>query len=294
MCSDSIINSLETAIQLHINWLKDLHRALLCTPWSALDIQQHAHHFCPLGDWYTAGQHASELSQQPIFKRLKHSHRAMHRAASRMLSRPQHTGLLHLTHYDLFTRHAERVNQQLRTLQLTLAQRDRQLDPLTAVANRRDMMPTLTRLRQQLLDKGLPGVICMMDLDYFKIVNDRYGHQAGDEVLHAVAQCISQQLRPQDHVFRYGGEEFLIFLSEANAEQASSVISRIRQAIDQLVFNFDGASKVAVTASWGLAALQAATDVKRTIQMADVALYAAKSGGRNCLVIADAGGLLRK
>lgn len=125
--------------------------------------------------------------------------------------------------------------------------------------------------------------ILMLDIDYFKKVNDTYGHQAGDEVLKLVALEITKILRENDIVGRYGGEEFILGLLDVKPEVAKKVAQRICDTIartpivvDDLVIN--------ITVSIGLAHMNVDDDLQSLIKRADSALYSAKSSGRNCVV----------
>jgi diguanylate cyclase (GGDEF)-like protein len=125
--------------------------------------------------------------------------------------------------------------------------------------------------------------LLMLDIDYFKPLNDRYGHHVGDQVLRDVAALLTKDMREMDTVARYGGEEFVIVLPEANAFSASRVAQRIRGSIDQAKF-FAGSADVVehLTISIGIAVCPQDSRFKRElIECADAALYDAKSRGRN-------------
>jgi diguanylate cyclase (GGDEF)-like protein len=125
--------------------------------------------------------------------------------------------------------------------------------------------------------------LLMLDIDFFKPLNDRYGHHVGDQVLRDVATLLTKDMREVDTVARYGGEEFVIILPEANAFSASRVAQRIRGSIDQAKF-FAGSADVVehLTMSIGIAVYPQDTRFKRDlIECADAALYDAKSRGRN-------------
>jgi len=140
--------------------------------------------------------------------------------------------------------------------------------------------------------EGRRIAVILIDVDCFKHYNDRYGHQAGDECLRAVAVSLSRSARrPRDFVARYGGEEFAVVLYDASREYLAEVSTRIQRSIAELNIPHD-ASTVAgrVTVSIGAAFVLA--NVNRTyeglIQLADEALYGAKEQGRNCVVTLEA------
>jgi len=128
-----------------------------------------------------------------------------------------------------------------------------------------------------------PLSLLMLDIDYFKPLNDRYGHHVGDQVLRDVASLLTKDMREVDTVARYGGEEFVIILPETNAFSATRVAQRIRHSIEQAKFFAGSADMVEhLTISIGIAAYPQDARFKRDlIESADAALYDAKSRGRN-------------
>lgn len=127
--------------------------------------------------------------------------------------------------------------------------------------------------------------LVMLDLDYFKQVNDTYGHPAGDKVIKSIAHLLRQRLRKMDTVGRYGGEEFVAVLPRCNAQEAQTLIDDIRQRFHEIQFSIEGAS-FRVSFSAGIAALEEHGErADQLLQAADAALYRAKSEGRNRVCI---------
>jgi len=125
----------------------------------------------------------------------------------------------------------------------------------------------------------------MADLDFFKQVNDQYGHQAGDQVLRQAAQIIRRTLRESDLLVRYGGEEFLILLHDPPEGGALHAGEKIRQAMEGTLLNLPDGQQLAKTMSLGLAEFPEHGDtLYKVIKFADVALYEAKNTGRNRVV----------
>ncbi len=126
----------------------------------------------------------------------------------------------------------------------------------------------------------------VIDLDHFKLVNDNYGHLAGDLVLRALAACIQENVREVDVVGRLGGEEFALVLPETSAQEAAGLAERLRLAVGELQISVRGLS-VGCTASLGVSSLGPGVETLETlISRADAALYSAKRGGRNRVAIA--------
>ncbi len=158
-------------------------------------------------------------------------------------------------------------------------------DSLTGLYNHRLLIELLERELATGRRKGQPVSFCMADIDHFKTLNDRFGHQAGDVVLQEVSRLLTQGLRKSDAVGRYGGEEFGIVLGGCAADKAQSLCERLRRAVADYPFQVHG-QVVNITLSLGLAHADPSDLVSETdlIRRADTALYQAKAEGRNRLV----------
>ena len=156
-------------------------------------------------------------------------------------------------------------------------------DPLTGVFNRRYFMETANLEIELTRQQGRCLVMILIDLDYFKKVNDTYGHVAGDQVLVRVSQAARSQIRSTDVCCRYGGEEFAILLPDTDLNTALQVAERLRQEIN-LARVQTRKGEAVVTASIGVAELDdRMLNVEDLLHQADRALYTAKEGGRNCV-----------
>ncbi|WP_397451896.1 GGDEF domain-containing protein [Pseudomonas sp. NA-150] len=158
-------------------------------------------------------------------------------------------------------------------------------DPLTGTGNRIAMDQTLSRETELARRHKHPLSLLMLDIDHFKRVNDTHGHATGDEVLKAVAESIKSQLRNVDMVFRFGGEEFLIVLSNTCREAAAMVGERLRYAALRLTHPAPE-HPIELTVSLGCATLLPAESADSLLRRADNALYVAKRDGRNRLAMA--------
>ncbi len=156
-------------------------------------------------------------------------------------------------------------------------------DVLTGLYNRRYILERIEEKLPEIRRYQLDCCFVLMDIDYFKDVNDHYGHVTGDEVLKAVAQVLSSGVRQGDIVARNGGEEFLLFLPMTDLEAAQILVERLRLALEQYE-HVVGGEKLKVTASFGITQHEVHDTADRTIARADKALYQAKEAGRNCIV----------
>ena len=171
-------------------------------------------------------------------------------------------------------------NERLKHIGLT--------DPLTGAHNRRYLEQRLCEEVSRAQRQGHPLACLFLDIDHFKQVNDSYGHQVGDRVLREVAERIKAQLRLSDTLGRYGGEEFIVLLVNADRNTASVIAERIRQGTAERVFTIDDQHSLPVTLSIGIATLlehnpaeSIETVTQNLVAHADQALYRAKENGRN-------------
>ncbi|MEI6564310.1 MAG: diguanylate cyclase [bacterium] len=159
-------------------------------------------------------------------------------------------------------------------------------DVLTGVFNRRAIMDALTSEIARAKRENTSLIVGICDIDYFKKVNDNYGHLVGDEVLCGFANRLGSQLRPYDHLGRWGGEEFLVIAPERDAHEGGGMFERIRRAVSDTPF-LTSAGNLSITVSIGVVALSGNVTGDILVSAADMALYKAKSLGRNRVCIAD-------
>lgn len=158
------------------------------------------------------------------------------------------------------------------------------IDPLTGAGNRRLMQQHLqATVAERRRNAEFSSVIMVIDLDLFKLINDNYGHEAGDRVLEQFAASVRAALRLEDGLYRMGGEEFVVLLRGMSADTAASALPELHQRLSGSVPGPEGPIRF----SAGAAILKSGEDWSRWLARADNALYQAKQAGRDRLVIAD-------
>ena len=162
-------------------------------------------------------------------------------------------------------------------------------DPLTKVFNRRFLDVVIQNEITFALTHEKPFSLVILDIDHFKKINDRFGHLVGDEVLCFVAEIIAANVRANDFIFRYGGEEFLIVLTETTVADGLACAERIRRALAEQPLTLSSHDQVNVTLSGGVTSFEGETNSRLLIHQADEALYKAKNNGRNRIVTAHHG-----
>jgi len=163
---------------------------------------------------------------------------------------------------------------------LSTARREAMLDPLTRVWNRRGATPFLRAALTRAKARNSTLSVCVMDLDGFKRINDDYGHETGDQVLREVASRLVGCLRSNDMVSRYGGDEFLLILPDANGNLAVQIAERARRAVSESPIS-SRQGTVHLTASVGCAEPKPGEALEELIRRADDALLICKKQGRN-------------
>ncbi|WP_240794399.1 diguanylate cyclase domain-containing protein [Azoarcus sp. DD4] len=182
----------------------------------------------------------------------------------------------------------EDVTEQRRIANQLVALAER--DPLTNLYNRRRFHEELDRLLAEAQRRGLEVGLVAIDLDGFKPINDRYGHQAGDEVLVGIAEGVGRIIRRNEMLFRLGGDEFAMLVPDTTEAELSELAARLVEGVDGLSFSFGGQS-VGVTASIGIALFpRHGADGEALMAAADQAMYQSKSHGRNRWMVSGDGG----
>ncbi|SEA03556.1 GGDEF domain-containing protein [Alkalimonas amylolytica] len=191
--------------------------------------------------------------------------------------------------------HAKDITEQKR-LQFALQQAEQLLrsqantDVLTGIANRRYFMQQAVKVLKHQQRTGAACSLLMLDIDFFKQLNDTHGHLAGDKALQYICQHIQSQLRDYDLFARYGGEEFVILLADIPAKEAVQVAERIQQELELHPIRYRNQT-LPLQLSIGVAELQPRQTLTELLQLADKALYQAKAAGRNCCVVANSSAL---
>ena len=279
----NILRELGTSLTNHSIWLKRLHRSIICRSEMPVDdLAENAHRRCEFGTWYY-GDIDTRLKALPLFAEVGDLHRRVHEQARHLLRLGQSDQEITPGDYDSFTDVAQQFRVAVQNLQFSMFSQVCAVDQLTGVWNRYAMCYKLSQERERVRRSGKPCSIALIDFDYFKSINDRYGHLAGDEVLKTVMAFLISKMRKYDLVFRFGGEEFLFAFPETGLDHSEELVDRLRQEISDLGVEIAPGEVLRVTVSAGLALLDHESDVNEVIHLADSALMNAKLAGRDCV-----------
>lgn len=277
-----LIEQLDLAISLHIGWLKVFHLNLVCgkSPDGTGDVAVNAHERCAFGKWFYHEGRAA-LDAYEATGSIESVHREMHDAARDLLRGKRDDGTLCGDGYARFIDLANSFKGQMRALQNDVIKRVCSVDQLTGAWNRYEMYHRLGQEMERIRRKGGSCTLVMMDIDYFKRVNDDFGHNAGDRVLQQLIQHCVERLRTYDAVFRYGGEEFLLCLPGSTTTDAAGLVERLRESIRAQAFDIGDGRSTHITVSFGIATLAKGKEMEDTLLEADHALLCAKAEGRD-------------
>ncbi|MEO8249402.1 MAG: diguanylate cyclase [Burkholderiales bacterium] len=203
--------------------------------------------------------------------------RVSHRTLIRMLEAEQQNASL-VTELHAYRRRLERENEELGN-SLRNASEAALRDPLTGAFNRH-YLAAIAQLADRVRERHEAITVCMIDVDHFKRINDRFGHTFGDEVLKAVVKQLSGRLREGDSLARYGGEEFVVILRGCEINRARRVAEALRHNVASLQID-TRSGPLMVTASIGVARWGVNEDITQVMQRADRAMYGAKQAGRD-------------
>lgn len=283
----SILAQLDQALYSHQQWHASLIRTIVCH----LSADQHdlnptAHTACRFGQWYY-GNLPEKLRKHDGFVALGTAHQHMHQLAASLLMATRNNQRLVPFDYDNFVNALDRMRLEISALERELEDSLYNHDSLTGAINRFGILPALREQQELIKRETHQSCIAMMDLDDFKAINDLHGHLSGDQVLISVVRYLIEHLRPYDKVFRYGGEEFLLFMPHTTQIDGYKKLEKLREGLAALPVDIGSKEPVHVTASFGLVMLDPATPVEVSLDHADKAMYAAKAAGKNCVRIWD-------
>ena len=222
-------------------------------------------------------------SQRERLERLIRISDGYHRASREQMGTLAERYDRQIHRMEKLARISDRYQESLRQLNESLKEAALH-DPLTGMGNRRYLMERLKAEAERALRKDSPFSLVILDVDHFKLVNDTYGHEVGDQLLCEIARVIPSSMRDYDICGRWGGEEFLLIFPETSAETAAPIAERVREAIKQITLP-SLAGKHPISASLGMTTYLPGERYDDAISRADDAMYCAKQSGRDRLHI---------
>ena len=282
---ESSFAELDAAILGHSKWLTEWNTRIICgIPVEEKYISENSYRESYFGRWYYAS-HADFLNQNPGFMAIEKFNRMVHAEMSDIVKKVNGGIPVSRAEYKSFIDSETAFSESIINLRDDLFKLLLSFDHLTGALNRQAFFHLLEQEYARVTRLGEQGCVVLLDIDKFKNINDKFGHAAGDKVLIAITNFILENMRPYDSICRYGGEEFLICMPNTTIETSHSVIDRIREKLSQKNMCVSDGNYIKVSASFGIAPMSAKEALKDTIEQADKALYQAKMGGRNKVVV---------
>lgn len=279
--AERLVRRLMPALQGHGRWVTRIHTTLICrTPPAPDDLAPDGHLQSELGRWF-AEEDAEPLRHHPQRHLAYEAWLEQRRRARALCQAVAANQPIKPAEYEAFADSIRRFDDCMEVLVRELWDLLLHTDPLTGMITRSGMLPHLRAAQERTRHPGQVCSVCMIDLDHFKKINDVFGHAAGDRVLAAVSSFLVRNLRHNDHVCRYGGEEFVLMLPNTDPEQARELVERLRRDLAALPILLDDGTILHVTASFGIAPLTPDRSIRECLEHADQAMYAAKAAGRN-------------
>jgi diguanylate cyclase len=274
------LNSLEAIVSAHTEWLKDWHLDII----EGLSPQRRGQVNPPpleLPKWIED----PVLQAHPDHQMVCDSLRALQAQAEQVAAAVRTTGAIPTAAYSTFMNTVLAFASAVRQLQNDTWNQLANIDPLTGLGNRRAMWRKLRIEVERQARNRHAFCIAMLDLDFFKEVNDGWGHGAGDMVLQRVASMLTASVRPYDSIFRFGGDEFLLCLPSTDLRAAWAIIDRLRLKVSLWPIELRQGSTIRPSLSVGIAPVEWESGVDVALERADAALYQAKRNGRNCVYV---------
>ncbi|MEP1932794.1 MAG: diguanylate cyclase [Roseibium sp.] len=277
---------IDALLDSHRKWVDRLNKCLICGTPPADDLTaEDAHMRCALGELLeTKGEIL--FQDKTTFNSIYNLHKTVHAFGRSMVLETQAGNTVNASSYENFLKEIKHLQDLIEGTYDTIIDTINTTDPLTGAQNRAQM-PGLLEERILETRNGVSSWILMVDLDHFKSINDKYGHEVGDRVLKGFAAVVRHHIRSNDLFFRYGGEEFLICVSGVTRKSITRVAKRLRVAISEENYDGPNGEVISVTASFGITLLAPDVCAADAINAADTAMYAAKHAGRNKVIFDD-------
>jgi diguanylate cyclase len=284
--TDVFIAEFDAAIEAHMEWTRRILRCAVLRISPGEDVMTPmAHTLCRFGSWFTANIQIFEVIDAGSVRRIEVAHKSMHDAIRSICNDVMNAQPGGVADLELFEKSQSELLTLLANLKTFVISHAAQIDPLTELPLRHNIESEFTRCQKDAIRNNTLLYIAMIDIDNFKSINDRYGHPVGDKVLRHLARTLKLSLRGNDHLYRYGGEEFLWLMRCQYAEQAEQSARRTVISIRTTPVPIGVDTPLNVSITIGLVQVGEREEITSALKRADFALYEGKKSGRDRYVI---------
>lgn len=266
----------------HIQWLKNIQKHIICNLPYDNSLNEN-HKSCYFGKWYYS-VNDTVLLKAPEFIQLGEVHKKLHITSDIILNSYKNKQEIKIEDYELFSGTQDEFMTYINSFFSSINSVKFQFDSLTKLPNRSLILQILEQEHSRALRKKRGYCVGIADIDFFKNINDKYGHLAGDETLRKISQLFLTSMREYDSIGRYGGEEFIICMPETSLKDAKLIMEKLRKRLVELTININKINSINITCSFGISELGSNLSLSEVINNSDIALYSAKNSGRNKVV----------
>lgn len=274
----SLVSDFEKSRSAHIDWLNRFNKQLICgVSDNSVNVN---HRQCSFAEFYYSVNEELLLNYD-VFRKIEETHKYLHKIASRIIEKSDNNQVITTDDYDLFISTQSEFMHEQEIIYSFIQETHHSMDKLTQLPNKGFMYTILEKEYAKLEREKVESSLVFADIDYFKKINDNYGHAFGDKVLKIISKILLEDLREYDTASRFGGEEFLIFLNHVSPQTAKIIIERTRLRISEMDIHLENSKIPPVTCSFGISAFTLNNSLEKNINNSDIALYSAKEKGRN-------------
>lgn len=283
---DTFIDEFDAAIEAHMEWTRRILRCAVLRISPGEDVMRPmAHTLCRFGRWFASNIQSLEVIDTGSVRRIEIAHETMHDAIRSICTDVMNGNAGQIADLESFEKSQCELLTLLANLKTFVLSNAAQIDPLTGLALRHNIENDFILCQKDANRNGTLLYVTLIDIDFFKRINDNYGHLTGDIVLRHVADLLKHTLRGNDHLYRYGGEEFLWLMRCNSAEQAEHSARRTVISMRTTPVIIPDAAALSLTITLGLTQVGKDEALVSAIKRADQALYEGKNSGRNRYVI---------
>ena len=283
-----LTKSLKIALDNHLEWLSELNFSMICQPEKLKEFCncQKPYRQCKFGLWYYSVDN-EQILNHTYFVELGREHKILHQSVCDLVKSAKCSGQPEVKAYKCFKEAEYIFLKRLKNFLHQSLEANANTDFLTGLPNRQALDVVLKQEHARVKRNKTSGSLLILDIDFFKDVNDTYGHLIGDQVLKIISNLLTENVRSSDFTARYGGEEFIIYFPETDSEATAIIAEKLRQFIEKFQIELKNSSPMTITCSFGISSFVANKAIKQIISNADVALYKAKEEGRNRVIICE-------
>ena len=282
---DRAIEEIDQAVQSHLDWTRHLLRLYMLGEPPRIDMTEPGgHSSCHFGRWLLANESMLEQYDRDKVQRLKFAHEELHSTVRNLLlerpSEDQKRALM-----VRFESSQTTMIDMLSHFRGRLAESRSHYDPLTGLPLRHFLEHSFLEFQRRTRRNKSLFYLAVIDVDYFKSINDRFGHNTGDDALAHLAHILLKAFRENEPLYRIGGEEFLHFLEVSEQAEALSAVHRAMNLLRATPLPVSGSTSLPLTVTVGIAQVGPAEVMREALERADCALYKGKRDGRDRCVV---------